>query len=307
MSLLTLEVKPNTSCGYHRITLPFSRLTVEPKVPVLVFNRLPDCGPRGLEAFKYAGVKIVMDLDDYWNLPESHYLHKGYGDDMTSLRIRMSLERADLVMVTTARLADQVRKVNPNVVIVPNALPFDEDQFCPQPVAPRSLFVYAAGASHADDILAFKDVFNAEDVTLAGVEYEHSEWVRVFKQLSSVRWSTKRPVESYMRAYDGHGVALAPLLPGLFNACKSNLKMLEAGTMHLPLIASRDSPYDDAGPVPGVMLAGDRQEWDFWMNGMRVADALRERAGAELGEYVREHHQLSAANIIRRQILESFL
>lgn len=306
MSLLTLEVKPNTSCGYHRITLPFSRLFVEPKVPVLVFNRIPDCGPRGLEAFKYAGVKIVMDLDDYWSLPASHYLHKGYEDDMTSLRIRMSLERADLVMVTTLRLADYVRKVNPNVVIVPNALPFDEDQFCPQPSALRSLFVYAAGASHANDILAHKDLFNAEDVTLAGVEREHPEWVRVFKQLSSVRWSTKLPVESYMRAYDGHRVALAPLLPGAFNACKSNLKMLEAGAMHMPIIASRDSPYDEAGRVPGVMLAEDALEWGVWMNAMRAVGDLRERAGRELGEYVREHHQLSAANEIRRQIIESF-
>lgn len=304
-SLLKVECNPLTSCGYHRLALPFSLLNFEPRVPVFVFNRIPSCAPRGLEKLRFKGVKIWMDVDDYWQLPESHYLYRGYSDDMTGVRIRMSLERADIVTVTNQYLADKVRPVNPNVVIVPNALPFDLGQFKPGPATGDCSFVYAAGPSHYEDVASVRGSLNEPDITIAGVDFTHPEWQRICNLVPRARTTGVRPIGDYMQAYDRHSVALAPLVDTPFNRCKSNLKMLEAGACYMPLIASRNSSYDVGGDC-GVMLADTPEEWNTWMDSMRIDTRFRERLGQELGAYVRKHYQLRDANTIRKQILESF-
>lgn len=308
MSMLKVEGDPRSSCGYHRIVLPFSKLKATPKVPVFVFNRVPQCAPRGLEQMRRDGWKIIADIDDYWNLPKSHYLYNRYSAEMTSIRIRMSIERADVVMTTNATLAAAIVGVNPNVVIVPNALPFDEGQFkrAPGDRWGRSLFVYAAGASHADDIIAFKNAFNEPTVTIAGVQDGHEEWERCLSAIPQAKRKPVRGVESYMRVYDGHRVALAPLLDGFFNGCKSNLKTLEAGAMFMPIIASRMHPYENDQDRREVMLAENVDDWQRHMDRCRRDATYVREAGLALGLHVRRHYQLSAANEIRRQIIEGF-
>jgi hypothetical protein len=309
MSLLKVECNPHTSCGYHRLALPFSLLECEPKVPIFVFNRLPECAPRGLEALRAKDIKIIMDIDDYWALPDTHYLYPNYMSEMTSVRIRMSLERADLVMATNSYLADRVRPVNKNIVIVPNALPFDLGQFKPGPSVSDCSFVYAAGPSHYEDIASVREQLDAPDVTLAGVDFNHPEWKRIIELVPNARTTGVRPIGDYMQAYDRHSVALGPLIDTPFNRCKSNLKMLEAGARNLPFIASRNSPYHYDDPLVGhcgVLLAGDLDEWSTWMDTLRLDRNFRERVGVELGQYVRERFQLADANLIRKQIIESF-
>ncbi|HEY9445749.1 MAG TPA: hypothetical protein VIQ62_01635, partial [Burkholderiales bacterium] len=171
-----VQVNQHTSCGYHRLLLPFSQLRADLKVPVFVFNRLPIAGPRWLERKRADGFKIVMDLDDHWELSEGHYLAPAYRALMTGTRIRMSLERADVVWVTTSRLASEVARINPRVVVVPNALPFDTGQFRPVAAPPNTTFVYAAGPSHLADVQACAPVLDAADVTLAGVQRGNVEW-----------------------------------------------------------------------------------------------------------------------------------
>lgn len=307
MSLLTTECNAASSCGYHRIALPFAHIEVEPKVPVFVFNRTPACGVYGLGALRMRGIKIVLDLDDYWALPETHYMHARYAKAMTSVLIRECLGLADIITVTTAALASRVRTVTRvPVVIVPNALPFDQGQFKAGVAEPQTRFIYAAGPSHYEDVKLVAKAFNTHDVTIAGVTSAQPEWHRICALVPQASLSAVRPIADYMRSYAGYSVALAPLVDSDFNRCKSNLKMLEAGARNIPLLASGTSPYDTAFDRPYMLFAANLAEWKLTMQQCRDNPEWAVALGRELGAHVRKHYQLSDANNIRRQIIESF-
>lgn len=301
MNFLELHGGGPSSCGYHRIDLPFSQLKAEPKVPVLVFNRYMQRGVGALIAKRRQGFKIVADLDDYWELPDDHYLASAWNAAGTPAKIRECMAESDVVMVTNAALADHVRALNPNVAIVPNALPFDEGQFTRTTPA-SDTFVYAGGSSHVPDVLPLAEVFNDPRVVFAGDDPKHREWVRMRQIAPRAQYVAAKPVTGYMSAYDGHLAALAPLVDNEFNRCKSNLKMLEAGAKGLPLIASDVAPYD-RGPC---LRATEPRGWQWHAAGIVKYPDHAARWGDDLAEYVRERYQLRDANEIRRQIIESF-
>lgn len=306
MTHLALQGGAESSCGYHRVFLPFTRLKVEPKVPVLVFNRTVPGGIAQLRQKRREGYRILADLDDFWELPPEHYLAASWNAAGTPARIRACVAEADMVMVTNAHLADHVRAVNPHVVIVPNALPFDDAQFTRAVPGEASTFVYAAGASHVPDVAPVAAAFDREEVVLAGYEERHPEWQRMRQMVPRASRQPARRITEYMGLYDGHLAALAPLAPNEFNRCKSNLKMLEAGAKGLPLLASDVAPYRAGSDAHCVMLASDAEGWKANMRVCRAYPRLAAEMGAALAAHVRKHYHLDQANELRRQIVESF-
>ena len=306
MTRIELQGGAESSCGYHRVFLPFGRLKAQPKVPVLVFNRLVPGGVMFLRQKRAEGYRILADLDDFWELPPEHYLAAQWTAAGTPARIRACLAEADVVMVTNEHLADHVRPINPHVVIVPNALPFDEGQFTRAAPSEASTFVYAAGASHVPDVAPVAAAFDREEIVLAGYEERHAEWQRMRQLLPRASRQPSRRVTEYMGLYDGHLAALAPLAPNEFNRCKSNLKLLEAGAKGIPLLASDVAPYRSGADVRCAMLASNAGEWEANMRACRAYPWLAAEMGAALAAHVREHYHLDKVNEIRRQLVESF-
>ncbi len=310
---LVIDGADGTSCAYHRLVLPFSLLDVTPRVPVFVFNRHPVCGVSGLIRLREQGVRIVADVDDLWMLERTHYLSGHYARDGITRRTVASLALADVVMVTNEALADQVRMINREIVVVPNALPFDSGQFTrnagsagASAANARTPFVYAAGASHHDDIAAYRAVFEAGGVTLAGVNRTHPEWARILKLMPRVPVTQERPATDYMSVYDGHAVALAPLVDTAFNRCKSNIKTLEAGCKGMPIIASRVHPYLNTRDRDYVLYAGSAAEMRSHMDRCARDRVFVRETGEALAAHVRRCYSLLAANEVRRQVLMAF-
>lgn len=81
---LIIDNKSNTSCDYHRITLPFQYLKCTAKQPTYIFNRLPSIGLEALKKLKKQGFRIIMDIDDHFILPVDHYLFKSFKVARTS-------------------------------------------------------------------------------------------------------------------------------------------------------------------------------------------------------------------------------
>lgn len=304
---LTLDAAGTNSCTYHRLTLPFGEMDVAPKVPVFVFNRRASCGVAGLLRLREKGVRLIADVDDYWVLDQTHYLFGHFQRDGITRDTIACLTLADLVMVTNEVLADEVRTLNRNIVIVPNALPFDSGQFVGNRGAQgRTFFVYAAGASHCDDMLTYRAAFESSHVTIAGWTKTHPEWSRVSKNFPRTPTANERPVSDYMRVYDGHSAALAPLVDSRFTRCKSNLKTLEAGCKGMPIIASRVHPYWNARDRDFVLYAENGAEMKAHMDRLERDPTFTRETGEALAEHVRRSYSLDAANEIRRQILMRF-
>ncbi len=300
------DVKNGTSCDYHRVVLPLESLKAKVKVPVVWFNRMHSQGPMHLVNARRMGARIVADIDDSPFLGKNHYLYENFTKFETTPRILNDLSLADVITVTTSRLADVIRMALPraNIEVVPNGLPFDKGQFArnahfddPYPV------VYAAGPSHYDDARLLPTSW--PELAFAG-EIWHTEWEKIKKLHPQCSYRGARPLDSYMQVYEGHKIAIAPLKPTPFNAGKSNLKMLEAGARGLAFMASEVPPYVDKEDREFVVYAEGKTDWAKKASALlRSHSSLHERAEA-LARYVRKSYDIKKPNKIRKQIMESF-
>lgn len=104
---------------------------------------------------KKLGIKIVFDIDDFWELPPIHKMpaKQKYIIEETA---RVIIGYADLVTTTTPYLADKIRELNKNVEIIPNAIDPYQKQFQPKTIENKRLrFGWIGGMFHYDD---FKEI-----------------------------------------------------------------------------------------------------------------------------------------------------
>jgi glycosyltransferase involved in cell wall biosynthesis len=110
------------------------------------------------------------------------------------------------------------------------------------------------------------------------------------------RWT--RPIMTYGHMYNEADVCLAPLKSNnLFNYYKSNLKIVEAGAHHCPIIASNFGPYtlDDIEGVNDGIQKGfliDEDDTDGWYNKiiyyMENPDIMKQH-GENLYNYIKNN------------------
>jgi len=98
----------------------------------------------------------------------------------------------------------------------------------------------------------------------------------------------------YSSNYKYADICVVPLLSTKFNGMKSNLKVLEAAHMGLPVIASNVHPYKD---MPGVMYVNKSADWYDLLNDF---DQQRGSAGV-LSDYCKEHYNFDKINLKRRE------
>lgn len=335
-------IRANNGCDYHRIFLPLQEMGFDFKVfnegpgiktfdgvELVIFNRLP-LNPinKIIEYKKKYGFKLVVDIDDYWMLNPHHLIYNSWKKNKTAEKIVQCLELADVVTCTTARLAEKVKPHNKEVYVLPNALPYDTDQFGPKeiPGAHDDLmrFIYTGGSTHFWDIKVLENPFKKiihekipASFILAGYDNTTSDGVQVWDKierafningkLQNYERRYTLPVDEYMSHYDYADVALIPLESNSFTPYKSNLKVLEAGAKNLPVIASNVPPYNDETNLDYVHFASNTREWHDLIKYCANNPSYVKYAGQKLGEWVRKEYNLKIVNIMRKQIFEHLI
>jgi glycosyltransferase involved in cell wall biosynthesis len=120
---------------YHRLAMPFEYIKERIKITFAVqedeinavdFSEFDVCvvsrylvNMDKLREAKAKGLKIIVDIDDYWNVPKYNPAYKFYKEKFKKSVIE-SLNLADMVWATTWQLAEKVSEINPNVHILPN-------------------------------------------------------------------------------------------------------------------------------------------------------------------------------------------
>jgi glycosyltransferase involved in cell wall biosynthesis len=265
------------------------------------------------------GFKLVVDVDDYWNLDPWHILYGKYPTHKVIDHIMI----ADIVTCSNNDLALQISQYNKNCVIVPNALPYGEDQFTDVKTESEKVrFVYAGSVTHEKDIAILKNpmkriagdsmVKNNSTFILCGYSEDKQvaePWGRMindymcgFKVDGYIRGAL--PVDQYMNFYNEADACLVPLVNSKFNSMKSNLKVLEAATKNAPVICSNVKPYADCKYIIPVNNQSD------WFTNIKkvVKDAIyRKEMGIANCEWCRENFNLIKVNNLRKQVFESLI
>lgn len=331
---------------YHRLLIPFIHLSqrspielhqineVDPEntrlenFDVVVFSRVLSNFGRDelvLNALKKAGIPFVVDVDDYWRLPTTHLLYDQWRQHRMTPRIELALKNATAVITTTPHLAAQVRKLNKNVVVAPNAIDPEQPQFIPQPVYSDVARVgWVGGLCHTDDIPLLQRGFEKlyEDaplqqhfgVSLCGYSAQNFDVWGYYEQIFTA--CKARPnyqrvpgldIRHYATLYNKLDVCLVPLADTPFNRCKSPLKLLEAGWFKKPCVVSKVYPYTLLGEHYKNLLFVENNKTDWYKYSKKLIQsaALRQELGEALHELVKEKYVMDRVNGVRAELLNT--
>jgi glycosyltransferase involved in cell wall biosynthesis len=133
-------------------------------------------------------------------------------------------------------------------------------------------------------------------------EQEWSEMAMIYTAKAKHQYKLIPPekVTNYYSMYAHADICLVPLVNSFFNRMKSNLKVLEAANLALPVIASDVHPYKD---LP-IRYCKHPNDWIKNIAELIKVPQQRDDEGLALHEFCNEHFNFSKINDERRQIFE---
>jgi processive 1,2-diacylglycerol beta-glucosyltransferase len=355
---LQFVVQQKSGIAYHRLVTPMEFMqwdetdssemlwivNDEHKIDgdILLYSKFIWTTPDQLKAIKAKGTKIVVDVDDSWDLPPLHPFYDVWKQRENAQKVIENIKIADLVICTTLKLQDKIRQYNKNTVVIPNALPFGYENYVPKPIAHEKMtFIYVGGSSHLLDIEMLKGKFkkiggepfikNNAEFVLAGYEatsvprYLSKEdfdnkkptmvpvrdvWEKmtsIFAETRSYRILPSTDLEKYIDYYDQADVALIPLVNSDWNNHKSELKIIEAGCKGIPVICSKVLPYSTLYGKEGIMWVETPDDWIKHIRYCVKNPNFVKDMGQKMSEWVKEEYDLLKWNNVRKEVFKNLL
>lgn len=113
-----------------------------------------DNTPLIIKNLKSMGITVIVDIDDFWLPTKEHPIHQIIVQEKINEKIVANLKVADYVTTTTEIFANEIRKLNKNVVVFPNAINPKEPQFNQPTVESDRIRVgWLGGSSHLHDLM----------------------------------------------------------------------------------------------------------------------------------------------------------
>lgn len=281
---------------------------------IIVFHR-PDSVEhhKMAVALKQLGKKIVFDNDDTFK--DSDPLFKKNYEELMKMKqgfIDTFIRNADLVTTSTKFLAREYKRLNKNVVVLPNCID-PVDWRVPKRNEGEKVRIGIVGSvAYYHDFRVIqdflKDLAGRSDVQLVmfglqgkderktnilteselkdeyafwdAINVEHAPWVKMnhyFNSLNDLKLD----------------LMLIPRKDNYFNRCKSNVKFLEAAMCEIPVIASsfKNGPYEELDGNMGILVKNQR-EWRYEVDRLIKDKELRRQIGRNAKDYVLDNYSI---------------
>ena len=116
------------------------------------FGDIDKC-PQMIKTLRSMGIIMIGDIDDYWLPTKEHPIHALIVENKMHLKIVENLKACDYVSTTTEIFANEIRKFNKNVIVLPNAIDPKEPQFNQPTLKSDKVRVgWLGGSSHLHDL-----------------------------------------------------------------------------------------------------------------------------------------------------------
>jgi glycosyltransferase involved in cell wall biosynthesis len=196
------------------------------------------------------------------------------------------------LIVTTEPLRQHYQKYVQDVWLLPNCLDKQWSGLSHPKAAGGKLRVGWVGAGqHKGDLELVTDVVRelAGEVDWIFMGMCTDEIRPLIKEFHGFVSISDYPAKMASLALD---IAIAPLETNFFNACKSNLRLLEYGAMGWPVVCSDVTPYQTHNP-PVLRCSDSTVEWIAAIRKLIADTDLRARMGADLYAWVQENFLLN--------------
>lgn len=109
--------------------------------------------PEFIKKLQSMGIVVIGDIDDYWLPTKEHPIHQLIIENKIHQKILANLKVCDYVTTTTEIFANEIRKFNKNVIVLPNAIDPNEPQFTEKTLPSDKIRVgWLGGSSHLHDL-----------------------------------------------------------------------------------------------------------------------------------------------------------
>lgn len=261
---------------------------------ILVQHSITDEDIANLRAIRLAcpDAFIVQLFDDLGSdLPPSHPNYV-FGQREGHARARRALALCDRLIVSTQPLADYYADDCKDIRRVPNALDprfWGGKRRVPTP-RKRLRVGWAGAAQHLGDLRLVQDVVKAladrvDWVFMGMCPDELRPCVKEFH-----RFVSYKDYPDKLASLD-LDIAIAPLEDHLFNACKSNLRLLEFGAMGWPVVCSDVYPFRTDDP-PVLRVPNDTGAWLAALERLIGDAGFRQAQGDALHRWVRKNYMI---------------
>ena len=313
-------ILPQQHGGYNgdKITMLSERATQERSfkgamdADIVVFHR-PDDEKKveAMKLLKQTGRKVVYDNDDtYKNIEMMKFQDKLKERE---LLLDEAVKIADLVTTTTEFLANEYRKLNSNVVVLPNCVdPDDWDEPLKNENGKVRIGIVGSVAinkdyDHIKNLLKELSERHTVELVLFSLPPKldtHKKMRHIYEpeiaywESLNIEWQPFVPQPDYMETLRQLrlDIMLIPREDSYFNRCKSNLKFLEASMLEIPVIAQgfEDglSPYQGVEDIEYMSIAFDEVDWRKKVNLMIDDKEMREKLGKNAKEYVLRNYNI---------------
>lgn len=355
-------VRPETGVSYHRFVQPMDYTLWDEgdsatlkwhgtdeteenlECDILAYSLFLETDAVLLKNLQAKGTRIVVDVDDDWDIPVSHPRYQILTERRFQQRVLGNIRIADVVTCPTLRLQEKIRQYNKNTVVIPNALPYGYEAYHDRDrvQSDRTRFIYVGGSSHYEDIRMLEGKFkriasdpsikNHSNFIMCGyrphqakrylTNYDQENqtnnyamvkvpgvWDKIgaiFAQTQCELVLPNLPPQHYITHYNHGDISLIPLKESTWASYKSPLKLAEAATRNIPAICSRTAPYSDVD-APGVIWVDHPDDWlKHIKKCIKDKEYVRDM-GMQLGEYCREHYDLVKWAEVRKQLYKSLM
>jgi len=276
-----------------------------------------------LPTLKTMGIKLIVDYDDYWSLPQDHLLYEAYKAQNTSKLLADSLRLFDYVTCTTELLANEIRPINKNVVVFENAVDMTLDQFKLAPIEDENYrFGWVGGHCHLPDIKLLEGTperltteFDKYRINLFGHDNQansiYNEFAKVLsgygKANDKLNVYSQAPVEKYTIFYNLIDCCLIPLVNNKFNTMKSELKLVEGAIFKKPCIVSDTMPYKKHMTDKNSLSVTNKTDWYKHMRRLLKNKNMGIDLGNQLFMDLKDKFDIKNVNKRRKEFYESIV
>lgn len=320
MKILGL-INKDSGPGFHRVMMPLLMMqgvdihitnSVTPELieqyDAIYYNRVVSDEVHKLA--KQLNKKIIVDIDDYWHLDPHHISYSNYQrDNFAALQLH-HIQHADLITTTHERLQAKIKPYNQRCIVTPNAIPRHDYFVTKRTESTLPRIFWQGSITHEKDIALLKNPFkrlNNCGVIVAGFT-KHDVWDRIVSAMTDglrlpgvIRPGL--PPQMYYGNYGDADICVAPLIKSPFNALKSNLKVLEAANVGLPIVCSKVDPYLD---LP-VLYAEKQTDWFRHLNMLIHDRHARDDYGFAIQGYCQRNFNFEKINQYRYENFKQLL
>lgn len=285
-------------------------------------------------------IKFVCDIDDYWIIPKTNPYYKTYiiGNYIEEyIPLMSAITTTTDYLANHIRMYNDNVFVCPNAV----DLNIEQYQNIKQTQSKRLRFGFVGGVSHYNDIKQTKgftrflknELKNDIQIVLAGFDYgnddqrlcywnyfeklitddykilnkQHQDFLMTFSKLNyytneNYRRIYSHTIDNYMNIYNNVDVLLVPLYDDEFNKCKSELKMIEAGTANIPVICSPIGIYNSFNDDEVYKCDNGAKNWSDAIKELLYDKNLRNTLSYNLSNKIKKEYNLTKINEIRIKI-----